>query len=315
MIWWARHGLREAEERCCDAWVVWALPAGASLRHRTGRNGRFSLRGATRVAGGGERDRPCPYLEKEIDDDPARHDPAGTVRDGFPGSGVDGSPDAAFVADLGTGAAGAAEPPVPAEDKIRVLVEDFLLEDMTAFQMAELLLQLQAQKEAGQDTKEIDRVIAELKKKLAELEAKRAREKAKATVEDKKKAAEIEKARAEVNAAQERLHAAMERLAQLEGGKRRVIIAVERAAVPLKVEARTYELRKAAADALRNVQPQSNEERLKALEKNLADLLKEVQGLRKEMKKPGEPSGALDPKSPLSIRVRARIAAPAVPVP
>ena len=195
------------------------------------------------------------------------------------------------------------KPPVPAEDKIRVLVEDFLLEDMTAFQMVQLLLQLQAQKEAGQDTKEIDRVIAELKKKLAELEAKRAGEKAKATVEDKKKAAEIEKARAEVNAAQERLHAAMERLAQLEGGKRRVIIAVERAAVPLKVEARTYELRKAAADALRNVQPQSNEERLKALEKNLADLLKEVQGLRKEMKKPGEPSGALDPKSPLSIRV------------
>jgi bla regulator protein blaR1 len=25
-VWWARHGLREAEEQCCDAWVVWALP-------------------------------------------------------------------------------------------------------------------------------------------------------------------------------------------------------------------------------------------------------------------------------------------------
>lgn len=30
-VWWARHELREAEEQCCDAWVVWSLPG--SLRH------------------------------------------------------------------------------------------------------------------------------------------------------------------------------------------------------------------------------------------------------------------------------------------
>src|SRR5262249_5663188 len=29
VAWWARHGLREAEEQCCDAWVVWALPDAA----------------------------------------------------------------------------------------------------------------------------------------------------------------------------------------------------------------------------------------------------------------------------------------------
>jgi beta-lactamase regulating signal transducer with metallopeptidase domain len=29
VVWWARHELREAEEQCCDAWVVWALPASA----------------------------------------------------------------------------------------------------------------------------------------------------------------------------------------------------------------------------------------------------------------------------------------------
>jgi hypothetical protein len=28
-VWWARRRLREAEEQCCDAWVVWALPASA----------------------------------------------------------------------------------------------------------------------------------------------------------------------------------------------------------------------------------------------------------------------------------------------
>ena len=27
--WWIRRGLREAEEQCCDAWVVWAMPRGA----------------------------------------------------------------------------------------------------------------------------------------------------------------------------------------------------------------------------------------------------------------------------------------------
>lgn len=28
-VWWARHELREAEEQCCDAWVVWSLPGSA----------------------------------------------------------------------------------------------------------------------------------------------------------------------------------------------------------------------------------------------------------------------------------------------
>ena len=26
VCWWARHELREAEEQCCDAWVLWAMP-------------------------------------------------------------------------------------------------------------------------------------------------------------------------------------------------------------------------------------------------------------------------------------------------
>jgi beta-lactamase regulating signal transducer with metallopeptidase domain len=29
IVWWARRELREAEEQCCDAWVVWALPQAA----------------------------------------------------------------------------------------------------------------------------------------------------------------------------------------------------------------------------------------------------------------------------------------------
>ena len=26
VVWWARHALRDAEEQCCDAWVIWAFP-------------------------------------------------------------------------------------------------------------------------------------------------------------------------------------------------------------------------------------------------------------------------------------------------
>ncbi len=29
VVWWARRALREAEEQCCDAWVVWAMPRRA----------------------------------------------------------------------------------------------------------------------------------------------------------------------------------------------------------------------------------------------------------------------------------------------
>lgn len=29
VVWWTRNALREAEEQCCDAWVVWAFPAQA----------------------------------------------------------------------------------------------------------------------------------------------------------------------------------------------------------------------------------------------------------------------------------------------
>jgi beta-lactamase regulating signal transducer with metallopeptidase domain len=29
VVWWARRQLREAEEQCCDAWVVWSMPRAA----------------------------------------------------------------------------------------------------------------------------------------------------------------------------------------------------------------------------------------------------------------------------------------------
>ncbi len=29
VVWWVRHALRDVEEQCCDAWVVWAFPDAA----------------------------------------------------------------------------------------------------------------------------------------------------------------------------------------------------------------------------------------------------------------------------------------------
>jgi len=29
LVWWARRAIEEAEEQCCDAWVLWALPEAA----------------------------------------------------------------------------------------------------------------------------------------------------------------------------------------------------------------------------------------------------------------------------------------------
>jgi beta-lactamase regulating signal transducer with metallopeptidase domain len=29
VVWWARQAIREAEEECCDAWVMWVLPASS----------------------------------------------------------------------------------------------------------------------------------------------------------------------------------------------------------------------------------------------------------------------------------------------
>jgi beta-lactamase regulating signal transducer with metallopeptidase domain len=33
VLWWARRQLRDAEEQCCDAWVVWSVPTPGGVRH------------------------------------------------------------------------------------------------------------------------------------------------------------------------------------------------------------------------------------------------------------------------------------------
>ena len=35
VVWWARHALRDAEEQCCDAWVIWAFPEEARIYAET----------------------------------------------------------------------------------------------------------------------------------------------------------------------------------------------------------------------------------------------------------------------------------------
>ena len=201
---------------------------GAGLRHGLGGNGRFSLRGATRVAAGSQRDRPCSHFEKEIDDDHARYDPAGLVRDGLPGPVGLGRHDVAVVADLGTATASTSQETGTGR---KVLGGRGTPTNGTGRGEERATVSYRASSgRRRREQSELDQAIATLKKKLAELEAKRAR---KAADGGPKKSAEIEKAHAEVRrlaedaqkkeaeamAARAKLHSAMERLAQLDGGK------------------------------------------------------------------------------------------------
>jgi beta-lactamase regulating signal transducer with metallopeptidase domain len=43
VVWWARHQLHEAEEQCCDAWVVWALTSGGRGSRRASRSYALAL--------------------------------------------------------------------------------------------------------------------------------------------------------------------------------------------------------------------------------------------------------------------------------
>jgi beta-lactamase regulating signal transducer with metallopeptidase domain len=43
VVWWARRELHEAEEQCCDAWVVWALTSGGRGSRRASRSYALAL--------------------------------------------------------------------------------------------------------------------------------------------------------------------------------------------------------------------------------------------------------------------------------
>ena len=67
VVWWARHALRDAEEQCCDAWVIWAFPDEArDLRRDAARYRRLSQSVPGHRAAPGERIRPAHHLRRRL---------------------------------------------------------------------------------------------------------------------------------------------------------------------------------------------------------------------------------------------------------
>lgn len=299
VLWWARHGLREAEERCCDAWVVWVLPAAARA---------YATALVETVDFLSEARSPLPaaasgighvrILKRRLTMILQGKTPRALSATGFL---MLAALAALLLPMLPTWAQEPTETPKKEGEKSGVENSRPAMPDIAAQGLGGILLQLQRQKAAGEGTKEIDQIIAELKKKLTELEARRAQEKAKPTGDDKKKMEEIEKARAEVKKlaetaqkkqaeameARAKLHAAVIRLGQMEGGQHTLMRfhfdnlegpTFKYRVVP-KGENNQAELWK-----LLQALPPNGEDRLRHLEKQLADLLREVKELRKEKK-------------------------------
>ena len=102
-VWWARCRLREVEEQCCDAWVVWALPGAVetyatapveAVTYLSVRPIRFAL--------GGQRYRCHASLETEVEHDHARDNSAVAFIGWLLGRAGPGSHLAAVVPYLGT---------------------------------------------------------------------------------------------------------------------------------------------------------------------------------------------------------------------
>ena len=70
VLWWARRALRDVEEQCCDAWVVWALPdAAKSYAETLLETLDFLNQSRPRRAAVGQRLRQGPSSPKEVNHD------------------------------------------------------------------------------------------------------------------------------------------------------------------------------------------------------------------------------------------------------
>ena len=69
LVWWVRHSLRDAEEQCCDAWVVWAFPDAAQSYAETLLETLDFLNRSPSRAAAGQRTRQGSSSAKEVDHD------------------------------------------------------------------------------------------------------------------------------------------------------------------------------------------------------------------------------------------------------
>jgi beta-lactamase regulating signal transducer with metallopeptidase domain len=296
VVWWARRELREAEEQCCDAWVVWALPSAARA-YATALVETVDFLSEARpvlpptASGFGQ----VRLLKRRLTmimqgRTPRALSPVGT----FSVLALAGM----LLPLLPTWSQ--AEPPSEPSQPVRQL-QDIL-----------------RSKDLDKETREnLEKALKALQEKEKEKQSQREGEIKRAKEEAEKASADLKRLQAELQKAAERHAMAHQRLAELSGEVWRQdnVRFIIRNAVPAaawKVETLPGLLQNQKYEI---VGPQASEERLRSVEKKLTDLLKEVEKLRKDMEKPkekGTPKSSAQPADPFrKIEVTVPVAPPA----
>lgn len=248
VVWWACREIREAEEQCCDAWVVWTLPRAARA-YATALLATLDFLSETQGA--------LPALASGIGHVHDLKRRLTMIMHGKTARALS-VPGLALV--VGLGALWLPLVPTWAQGQREEPAEPRAVEE------ADEVLNAEATEDARQEVEEMKR--------------------------------EVEQVRQEFERAQQRLHAAVERLAKLQAeAQDRRHAGAGRAQDPL--------LGSPSRDGARD-----SERRLSELERKLDALLKEVQSLRREMRRPGAgmmpgaPPGATTPAYGLPSRRR-----------
>ncbi|MGE3804291.1 MAG: M56 family metallopeptidase [Gemmataceae bacterium] len=288
VLWWARQGLHEAEEQCCDAWVVWALPASARAYAEALletidflSEARPALPPAASGIGQVRK------LKRRLTMIMQAKTPHSLSLVGF-----------VVLFCLGVGLLPLVPQLVQADDKpaeVKILVKKLIGDETADFdpEVQALLQHLVEMKLSGKED-EARVVLEKLTRVLQEKKAKRADRDAaarKKEAEIDRARAEIEKAEAQFREAQERLMQAHRKLAELTGARDKLLFLYKKA----EDEAgniRIIQLPPGATPGVRvptpppphkvEVEIRNRDERLNMLERQLAELLREVKALKEE---------------------------------
>jgi beta-lactamase regulating signal transducer with metallopeptidase domain len=282
VVWWACREIREAEEQCCDAWVVWTLP-GAARAYATALLQTIDFLSETQIA--------LPAVASGIGHVHDLRRRLTMIMHGTTPRGLSG-PGWALV--LGLGAL--LLPLLPTWTR----AQEAEPRERRASQQAEE--QQRRAEERRRQAEEVDRADRDDRIRAAERESLRAERQA-AENQVAEMSRHVETMKREFQRAMEQLQAAEKRLSRLRDSDER--------------GRRESEAGRARSQLLppRRERSGDSERRLSELEQKLDALIQEVQSLRREMRRPG-PAMRGPGGMPGAPGMRPPSAAPAVaPVP
>ena len=175
VVWWVRRTLREAEEQCCDAWVVWTFPDKAQgVRRDASGRGRLSQRCPYPRAGGGQRVRTRSPSQTEADHDHAGNDAESPQFRGRTDDARGRGRAAALQPDVGTAARRGEGSQNSCTKSVEVVVvgQDALAQDGNEELAYEVVTVDEQGPSSADAAKSAQDAIRQLKKQLAEVQSK-----------------------------------------------------------------------------------------------------------------------------------------------